>query len=46
MVDSGVGKTFFGFKLNMKKIPNHNAFWKFDLADRFYMNTWGSEVKE
>jgi len=44
MVDSGVGKTTFGLKLNMEKILNGDAFQKFDLPDGFHMNAWSFVV--
>jgi len=25
----------------MKKIPNQDAFWRFDIANGFCMNVWG-----
>jgi len=34
----------FGLKLTWKKIPNGDAFWRFDLSNGLHMNAWSFAV--
>jgi len=39
-----VGKTFSNFKLNIKKIPNNDAFPRANCTDEIGMKSWGFAI--